>query len=120
MFITAGGLGLTGGETSLDNLVQLCRFHHRLVHEGGFACEQCDDGRILFRDQIGQVVDSTGYLEPSGYELAEWMRNKMEDLYIGSETCVSHWYAGDMMDYDLAVGSMFQCAARTKDKHMLI
>lgn len=109
-----------GGETSLGNLVQLCRFHHRLVHEGGFACEQCDDGRILFRDQIGQVVDSTGYLEPSGYELAEWMRNKMEDLYIDSETCVSHWYAGDTMDYDLAVGSMFQCAAQTADKHMLI
>ena len=100
--------------------MQLCRFHHRLVHEGGFTCEQCDDGQILFRDQIGQVVDSSGYLEPSGYELAEWMRNKMEDLHIDSETCVSHWYAGDTMDYDLAVGSMFQCAARTSDKHMLI
>ena len=29
-----------GGETSLDNLVLLCRHHHHLVHEGGFACEK--------------------------------------------------------------------------------
>lgn len=105
-----------GGETSLKNLVQLCRHHHRLVHEGGFTCEQCDDGQVLFRDQIGQVVDSTGYLAPSEYELAEWMRNKLEDLHIHSETCVSRWYAGDSMDYDLAVSSMFQCAAETADK----
>ncbi len=26
-----------GGETRLDNLVHLCRHHHRLVHEGGFG-----------------------------------------------------------------------------------
>jgi Domain of unknown function (DUF222)/HNH endonuclease len=26
-----------GGRTDLDNLVQLCRHHHRLVHEGGWS-----------------------------------------------------------------------------------
>ena len=33
-----------GGETSLDNLVLLCRHHHRLVHEGGFGCEKTASG----------------------------------------------------------------------------
>ncbi len=109
-----------GGETGLDNLVQLCRYHHRLVHEGGFICERHDDGQVLFRDQVGQVIETTGYVPPSDYTLAEYMRQRMEDLYIHSETCVSQWYAGDSMDYDLAVGSLFECAAHTVDKQMLI
>jgi predicted restriction endonuclease len=33
-----------GGETKLSNLVLLCRFHHRLVHEGGFTVQIRDDG----------------------------------------------------------------------------
>ncbi len=109
-----------GGETALDNLVQLCRYHHRLVHEGGFICERHDDGQVLFRDQVGQVIETTGYVPPSDYTLAEYMRQRMEDLYIHSETCVSQWYAGDSMDYDLAVGSLFECAAHAADKQMLI
>ncbi len=28
-----------GGPTTLENLVQLCSYHHRLVHEGGFRVE---------------------------------------------------------------------------------
>ena len=28
-----------GGETRLDNLVTLCRHHHRAVHEGGFSVQ---------------------------------------------------------------------------------
>jgi hypothetical protein len=32
-----------GGDTKLDNLVLLCRRHHRLVHEEGFRVEMVED-----------------------------------------------------------------------------
>ena len=37
-----------GGETKLSNLVTLCRFHHRLVHEGQVAIQTLDDGAFRF------------------------------------------------------------------------
>lgn len=38
-----------GGETSLDNLVLLCRHHHRKVHEGEVRVERDPDGGVRFR-----------------------------------------------------------------------
>jgi len=37
-----------GGATDKDNLVLLCRFHHRLVHEDGFTVQRARDGTFLF------------------------------------------------------------------------
>ncbi len=37
-----------GGATRLDNLVLLCRRHHRAVHEGGFAVTRGLDGVLTF------------------------------------------------------------------------
>jgi hypothetical protein len=34
-----------GGATELDNLVLLCRRHHRLLHEGGYTMDR--DGRVF-------------------------------------------------------------------------
>jgi hypothetical protein len=37
---------LDGGPTDLDNLVLLCRAHHRAVHEGGWRLQHQPDGRL--------------------------------------------------------------------------
>jgi len=54
-----------GGETRLDNLVLLCRRHHRLLHEGGFNVELRDDGRPLFFDSQGRLIPAVPQAEPT-------------------------------------------------------
>ncbi len=45
-----------GGETSLSNLVLLCRRHHRLFHEDGFSVEMTEKGP-LFRRPDASVIE---------------------------------------------------------------
>ena len=42
-----------GGETALGNLVLLCPFHHRAVHEGGWRVEVDDRGVLRFLNPLG-------------------------------------------------------------------
>jgi Domain of unknown function (DUF222) len=37
-----------GGETNLENLVLVCFFHHRLVHEHGWRVHRDDEGNVLW------------------------------------------------------------------------
>jgi hypothetical protein len=46
-----------GGPTSLDNLVRLCRRHHRAVHEGGFHLIQQADGAAVFLHPDGRELE---------------------------------------------------------------
>ncbi len=47
------------GPTDLDNLVELCRYHHRLVHEGGWTMSlDADAHTATFTAPDGFVVES--------------------------------------------------------------
>jgi HNH endonuclease len=43
-----------GGRTDLDNLILLCTFHHKLVHELGWTVGRGSDGSLEWRDRGGQ------------------------------------------------------------------
>ena len=53
-----------GGETKLSNLLQLCHFHHHLVHEGGFGVERAENGFVFSRSD-GRVIERVP-LRPGG------------------------------------------------------
>ncbi len=46
-----------GGETSLDNLTQLCHYHHTLMHEGQFMVERRHDGQLQFSRPDGSTIE---------------------------------------------------------------
>ena len=98
-----------GGETSLDNLVQLCRRHHRLVHEGGFGCERTPDGKLVFEDRTGNELADYFELSSIGHESdpVEWIDSTIPHLDIDADTCVPQTFAGDRIDWHLAVGHLF-------------
>jgi hypothetical protein len=97
-----------GGETSLDNLVLLCRHHHHLVHEGGFDCKRSKDGEIYFLDQKERHLEP--FPTPKDTTLEEslaWMYRKFEEKNVSAVTPAAKWYAGEEMDWEHAVSLLF-------------
>ena len=94
-----------GGETKPSNLVSLCRFHHRAVHEGGIRIEVLDDGALRFRKPNGVAVDSVapGFTQPLG----DWTQ-------LPAGTMENKW-RGERMDLSLAIEVMLQQASRGKN-----
>lgn len=48
-----------GGATTLDNLLLVCRRHHRLLHEGGFSVERTERGEVVFRRPDGRPIEAS-------------------------------------------------------------
>jgi hypothetical protein len=107
-----------GGETKLANLVTLCGFHHRLVHEGGYALKLTDDGLFVFTRPDGRRVEDNGaqcfrgnISPPSapypGFEetLRLYMLNREARLSITAQTGRCQW-RGETMDYSQAIEAM--------------
>ena len=48
-----------GGATDLDNLVLVCFFHHRLVHEHGWKIERDPDGIVRWLRADGRPHETS-------------------------------------------------------------
>ena len=46
-----------GGRTDLDNLVLVCSFHHRLVHEHGWSLKRDPDGTVRWSGPTGRGTE---------------------------------------------------------------
>lgn len=91
-----------GGETKPSNLLLLCRFHHRAVHEGGHTIQRLDDGALRFVDATGEVV-SPECTQPPG----DWRK-------LPAGEAVMKW-RGERMDYGQAIDVLLQQTARGRD-----
>jgi hypothetical protein len=95
-----------GGDTSIDNLVLLCRHHHRLVHEHGFGVERAADSRIRFSRPDGRIIEEHPQLPASG-SVEGLQRNNRET---GEAIDAASWIIpGETLDYGMAIeGLMWQ------------
>jgi hypothetical protein len=110
-----------GGETKLANLVSLCRFHHRQVHEGGLVVERLDDGawRFVKPGGVALVSSAPGRTAPldirlpvdradcDGTELI--VAHRARGLAIDSKTAATRW-RGERMDHVYAIDVLVQRA----------
>ena len=95
---------LHGGETSLDNMVTLCTFHHHLVHEGGWAITVGADGTFVFHSPAGRLLAVQPPRELVD-DTPEWLREWADErnLNLGPGVNMPQW-DGKTPNYDSAVG----------------
>ena len=116
-----------GGETTLDNLVTLCSFHHRLVHEGGYGVRVRGDA-IEFTRPDGRVIPPAGRAHEGCFRGntsaksgdacaangAQRLKafNTARGLAIDANTARCRW-GGERMDYNIAIDALCWEAGHT-------
>ena len=96
-----------GGETKLDNLVLLCRLHHRLVHEDGFRVEREPRGAFVFRTPEGRRIEDAPRIRVLGADPVLALVEAQRGLGIGPRTSIPEWF-GERPDYDWITDSLWR------------
>ena len=98
-----------GGETALDNLVLLCRRHHRAVHEGGFRITRDAAGDVAFVGPDGRPLPEAPALPDwTGRPLAP-VRARLErdGISIDPDTLTPDW-RGERLDLDWVIHQLWR------------
>ena len=98
-----------GGSTRLENLVLLCRRHHRAVHEEGFGVRLWDDGDARFSWPDGRPLTAAppaprwagAPLAPTASRLAA------NDITIDGCTATPHWH-GERLNLAYAIDVLWR------------
>ena len=96
-----------GDPTDKANLVTLCPFHHRAMHEGAFTGERDDDGQPVFRTPEGRVLPAVHRPRQAlrGAELLQALVEEQVALALHDETAYPGW-DGTTPDYAACVASV--------------
>jgi 5-methylcytosine-specific restriction endonuclease McrA len=86
-----------GGETSLENLVSLCKRHHMAVHDRGYLIAARSDGSFSFYAPGGTQIPASPALPCPDGVIAD-----VHDADITPETIIPPW-AGERLDLDYAI-----------------
>jgi hypothetical protein len=100
---------LHGGRTDVDNLILVCSFHHRLVHDQGYRVHRLA-GRWEFRRPDNTPIPIPVALTGNAASLIE-MHSRAR-LQIDHTTLTPHW-EGDRLDPDPILAALLPRRVRT-------
>jgi hypothetical protein len=86
-----------GGQTKLENLIAICRRHHRALHEDGFRIEGDADAPRFIRPD-GRVIETARCARQSSTPGALAAQNARIGLAIDARTAMTGW-GGERADY---------------------
>jgi Domain of unknown function (DUF222)/HNH endonuclease len=98
-----------GGETSLENLVTLCRYHHRQLHRGSYNISVNSTGAgqdLLFSTPSGRTIEISHFPQFPDVS-AETSRSALAAIApkVNATTAITHW-RGEDCDYGMAVEAL--------------
>ena len=97
-----------GGETSLDNLITLCRYHHRLLHQEAYTIVNGAGGEFAFVKSDGKRMPRAlpqQFLDAEDTGQTPAIEMQQASLGIDADTAQSLWQ-GEPCDYGMAVEAM--------------
>ena len=115
-------LGPTAAHTRLDNLLLLCRLHHRAVHEDGFKVAIADDGRIHFHWPDGRAFPDAPQMRNLGEDPIAVGKEEHGGMGVEMGIEVDAWtptalWRGETLDPGLAIEMFrFGCGSRERGR----